>query len=197
MRRSSGDRTGAIADYGEAIRLEPANVDSLAARGDIYLTGMAGYGYNNFDVDRSIAFGSIDRTAKSNYAGNNYSTYVELGRNIPGRYSHWQPFGAIEYIGVRQNSFSESGANSVDLDVQAMNANAFRSLLGTRLLTGLRTNSGRLLTWNVSAMWRHEFLNDGRILDASFVGQTDTAFAAYGANVDRDAAIFGTGAWRG
>ena len=69
-----------------------------------------------------------------------------------------------------------------------MNANAFRSLLGTRLLTGFRTNSDRLLTWNVSAMWRHEFLDDGRVLDASFVGQTDTAFAAYGINVDRDAA---------
>jgi outer membrane autotransporter protein len=161
--------------------------------GDGYLTGVGGYGRNSFDVGRSIAFGSIDRSVDSKYDGNNYSTYVELGRNIRGRNLYWQPFGALEYIGVQQNGFTETGANSMDLDVQAMNANAFRSLLGTRFLAAFRTQSDHLLTWNASAMWRHEFLNDGRVLDASFVGQTDTAFAAYGVNVDRDAAILGTG----
>jgi uncharacterized protein with beta-barrel porin domain len=161
--------------------------------GEGYLTGLGGYGHNSFDVSRSIVFGSIDRAADSRYDGNNYSTYVELGRNIHGRYLHWQPFGALEYIGVRQDGFAETGADSVDLDVQAMNANAFRSLLGTRVLVAFCTQSDHLITWNASAMWRHEFLNEGRVFDASFVGQADTAFAAYGVNVDRDAAIFGTG----
>lgn len=158
-----------------------------------YLTGVAAYGHNAFDVGRSIVFGDIDRAANSNYSGNNYSTYVEMGRNIHSRYLHWQPFGALEYIGVRQNGFNETGADLVDLDVQAMNANAFRSLLGARLLTSFCTKSDHLLTWNASAMWRHEFLNDLRVLDASFVGQTGTAFAVDGVNVDRDAAIIGTG----
>lgn len=161
--------------------------------GDGYMTGTAGYGHNTFDVSRTIEFGDIDRAAASNYDGNNYSTYLEVGRNIRGRRLHYQPFAALEYIGVRQDAFTESGADSIDLDTQALNANAFRSLLGTRLLGCFRTQSDRLLTWNASVTWRHEFLNDGRVLDASFVGQTDAAFAIYGANVDRDAAIFGTG----
>ena len=75
--------------------------------GDGYLTGVAGYGHNSFDVGRSIVFGSIDRSANANYSGNNYSTYVEMGRNLHGRYLHWQPFGALEYIGVRQDGFTE------------------------------------------------------------------------------------------
>ena len=124
---------------------------------------------------------------------NNYSTYAEMGRNIHGRYTHWQPFAALEYIGVRQDSFTETGADSVDLDVDGMNANAFRSLLGTRLLTYFHTQSDKLLTWNASASWRHEFLDDGRVLDATFGGMTGSAFAVSGINVDRDAAIVGTG----
>ncbi len=158
-----------------------------------YLTGIAGYGHNSFNAHRSIEFGDIDRTASSAYSGNNYSTYVELGRNLHGRYAHLQPFGALEYIGVRQEGFAETNANSIDLDVAGLNANAFRGLLGTRLLSYFRTQSDKLLTWNASAAWRHEFLDDNRVLDATFVGMTGSAFAVSGVNVDRDAAIVGTG----
>ena len=158
-----------------------------------YLTGIAGYGHNSFNAHRSIEFGDIDRTTSSAYSGNNYSTYVELGRNLHGRYAHLQPFGALEYIGVRQEGFAESNANSIDLDVAGLNANAFRGLLGTRLLSYFRTQSDKLLTWNASASWRHEFLDDNRVLDATFVGMTGSAFAVSGINVDRDAAIVGTG----
>ncbi len=158
-----------------------------------YLTGIAGYGHNSFNAHRSIEFGDIDRTTSSAYSGNNYSTYVELGRNLHGRYAHLQPFGALEYIGVRQEGFAETNANSIDLDVAGLNANAFRGLLGTRLLSYFRTQSDKLLTLNASASWRHEFLDDNRVLDATFVGMPGSAFAVSGVNVDRDAAIVGTG----
>jgi len=158
-----------------------------------YLTGIAGYGHNSFNVHRSIEFGDIDRTASSAYSGNNYSTYVELGRNLHGRYAHLQPFGALEYIGIRQEGFAETNANSIDLDVAGLNANAFRGLLGARLLSYFRTQSDKLLTLNASTSWRHEFLDDNRVLDATFVGMTGSAFAVSGVNVDRDAAIMGTG----
>jgi outer membrane autotransporter protein len=161
--------------------------------GSNYLTGIFAYGYNGFTATRYIDFASIDRTARSNYGGNNYSTYVEAGRNIFGRHANWQPFAALEYIGTRQNAFAEQNANSINLQVDSLNANAFRGLLGSRLLNYYRTRSGRLLTLDASVAWRHEFLNNDRIFDASFVGQPGGAFAVSGLNVDRDAAIIGTG----
>jgi len=43
------------------------------------------------------------------------------------------------------------------------------------------------------AAWRHEFLDESRLLDASFATVSDSSFAISGVNVDRDAAILGTG----
>jgi T5SS/PEP-CTERM-associated repeat protein/autotransporter-associated beta strand protein len=158
-----------------------------------YLTGAFAYGYNNYAAKRHINFSTIDRTANASYGGNNYSSYFEVGRNIYGSYANLQPFAALESIGVQQNAFSEQNADSIDLQVNTLKTSALRGLLGTRILNYYRTGMGRLLTLDASAAWRHEFLDDSHILDASFVGQTGGAFAVSGVNVDRDAAIFGVG----
>jgi fibronectin-binding autotransporter adhesin len=182
---SRSDR-GAI-DGGQFVAYMHRDVDSR------YLTGIAAYGANTYDTRRYIDFASIDRIATANYDGSNYSAYLEAGQNILGRILNLQPFAGLEYIGVQQSAFTEHGANSVDLQVSDSTANAFRGLLGTRLLNYYRTKSDHLITLDASAAWRHEFLNDNHVIDALFAGQTGGAFAVSGANVDRDAAIIGTG----
>ena len=158
-----------------------------------YLNGVAGYGYNAYDSLRHVTIGSLERTAEASYAGNSFSFYTEVGQNVRGRYVHLQPYAALEYIQLHQNGFTETGADSVNLSVGGVGADAFRGLLGTRVLSYLRTDAGRLVTLEGRAAWRHEFLDDNRILDATFAGQTGTAYAIQGINVDRDAAILGTG----
>ena len=158
-----------------------------------YLNGMAAYGYNAYDSLRHVTIGSLERTAEASYAGNSFSFYTEVGQNVRGRYVHLQPYAALEYIQLHQNGFTETGADSVNLSVGGVGADAFRGLLGTRVLSYLRTDAGRLVTLEGRAAWRHEFLDDNRVLDATFAGQTGTAYAIQGINVDRDAAILGTG----
>lgn len=158
-----------------------------------YLTGILAYGYNRYDARRSIEFGSIDRTARADYSGSNYSAYFEAGRNLYGDFANLQPFAALEYIGVQRNGFAESSADSLDLSVNGETTNAMRGLLGMRLLNYYQTRSGRLVTLDASAAWRHGFLNENRIIDASFAGQTGGTFAVSGINVNRDAAILGAG----
>ena len=146
----------------------------------LYWTGIASYGYNSYNADRQIVFASIDREAHANYGGNNFSFYTEWGRTIRGTRLHLQPYAGLEYIQLHQNDFVESGANSIDLATAGTQADAFRSLLGSRVLANLPTKSGRTLTLEGRAAWRHEFLNENRILDASFAGQTGTNFAVAG-----------------
>ena len=160
---------------------------------EIYLTGIAAYGYNSYSVDRTITFASIDRDSHANYGGNNFSFYTELGRTIYGQRLNLQPYAGLEYIQLHQNDFTESGASSIDITANGIQADAFRSLLGSRLLGNFVTKSGLPATWEGRAAWRHDFLNENRIVDASFVGQTGANFAIAGLNVDRDAAILGTG----
>ena len=158
-----------------------------------YLTGVAAYGYNAYDSLRHVTIGNDLRTAEASYGGNSFSGYLEAGQNFRGRFLHLQPYAALEYIQLHQNGFTETGADSVNLAVGGVGAESFRSLLGTRVLSYLRTDAGQLITLEGRAAWRHELLNDNRILDATFAGQTGTAYAIQGINVDRDAAILGTG----
>ena len=158
-----------------------------------YVNGMASYGYNAYDSLRHVTIGNDARTAEASYGGNSFSFYTEVGQNIRGHFLHLQPYAALEYIQLHQNGFTETGADSVNLSVGGVGADAFRGLLGARVLSYLRTDAGQLITLEGRAAWRHEFLDDNRILDATFAGQTGTAYAIQGINVDRDAAILGTG----
>jgi outer membrane autotransporter protein len=159
----------------------------------LYFTGIAAYGYNSYGATRQIEFAAIDRTAHANYAGNNFSFYSEIGRTLYGRRIHMQPFAALEYINVRQNDFTETGADSIDIASNGETADAFRGLLGTRVFSNIATESGHVVTLEGRAAWRHEFLNESRVLDASFAGVPGSSFAISGVNVDRDMGIFGLG----
>ena len=137
--------------------------------------------------------GNIARTARSDYSGNDFSFYCEMGKNYRIRRAFLQPYVALQYIQLHQNGFVESGADSVDLSVGGVHADSFRGLLGTRLVRSFLTKGGRPLSLEGRALWRHEFLDEERILDAGFAGQPGGTFAVRGVNVDRDAAVLGTG----
>lgn len=158
-----------------------------------YTTGIAAYGYNTYDTHRRINFGTIDRTADANYCGNNFSASLEIGRNLFFSRFVMQPYAGLEYIQLHQNDFVETGADSIDIAVDGIRADAFRGLLGSRFVLDYELDNARLLTLEGRAAWRHEFLNDNRIVDATFAGQAGTAFAVAGVNVDRDAGILGLG----
>ena len=158
-----------------------------------YATGIAAYGYNAYDTWRRIQIGSLARLARAEYEGNEFSFYFETGRNFQCQVVYLQPFVALQYIQLHQNGFDESGADSVNLSVGGIGADSFRGLLGTRLVGCFQTNTGQACTIEGRALWRHEFLNEARVLDAEFAGQPDGSFAISGVNVDRDAAILGGG----
>ena len=161
--------------------------------GNSYLTGVASYGYNAYDTTRHIDFGTIARTAEAAYSGNSFSFYLEAGQNVRRESIHLQPYTALQYIQLYQDPFTETGADSLNMSVEGTRADALRGFLGTRVLSYFSTGEGRLITLEGRAAWRHEFLNDNRLFDANFAGQSGASFAVMGINADRDAAILGTG----
>lgn len=42
-------------------------------------------------------------------------------------------------------------------------------------------------------VWRHEFLDEGRLVNASFIGTPGGSFVVAGADLGRDAAVLGGG----
>lgn len=61
-----------------------------------------------------------------------------------------------------------------------------------RLTRDFQLPNYRLLSLEAHALWRHEFLNETRMLDARFGQSPGSTFTVQGVNVDRDAAILGS-----
>jgi outer membrane autotransporter protein len=163
--------------------------------GSAYLSGIGVYGHNNIATQRLIEYTGFSETARANYGGDSYAVGLEAGQYIPYHRVLLQPFAGLAYIGVHQDAFTEHGADPFSLNVDEQNANSFRGTLGTRVMSGFRTKMGKLVTVNGSAAWRHEFLNEHDVVNASFTSDlSGTSFSSVGVNVDRDAAIIGTGA---
>ena len=100
--------------------------------GRTYFLAAGSAGFAGYRETRSMIFGSTDATATGNYSGWNPSAYLEEGARFQVGRTSVQPYGALQYIYVRQNSFTETGAGSLDQSVGGINTHALRRPAGLR-----------------------------------------------------------------
>lgn len=164
--------------------------------GSGYATGIAAYGYNAYEVRRHIlpdSLGAYQYESRKEYTGSEFSFYLETGRNFYFPVAYLQPFVALQYIQLHQNQIHENDADTLSLQIKGIHADSFRGLLGLRAVRDVQLPGYRLLSLEGRALWRHEFLDEARLVDAQFVGIPGSTFIVEGLNVDRDVAILGGG----
>ena len=152
-----------------------------------------GFGFNEYDSTRRIAAGGLAATATANYQGWQANTWLEQGVRLRRGNFVLQPFTALNYIYVGEDSFQESGAGVMNLSVGHIDANALRGVLGTSLTTSYTGRRGGVWTPNARAMWMHEFLNPETSLNTMFTSVGGPSFATRGLNFGRDWAVVGAG----
>ncbi len=160
---------------------------------DYYIL-LGGMGADGYDSHRLMQFGGVNTTASANYGGWQSQAYLERGITVQGSRASIQPYAALQYLYVRQNSFTETGGGVMGLKVAGIDANSLRSIVGIRLagLGGLSIG-GRKITPVARALWLHEFLSTSTGLNAQFAPIGGTNFAVSGTSLGRDWAILGTG----
>ena len=168
-------------------------------RGNSYSTTVADLGHDDYVSQRHIAFGQIDRTARSRHNGWQSTVYQEFGHTFhAGNPVGVQPYAALQYIHIRQNAFTETGADAANLDVSGDGLNSLRSILGGRILAN---PSGAFFGCSEIAFrthWIHELLDRTTgIVGADFAGVGTPAFDVRGVDLGRDWVTMGTDAvWR-
>ncbi|MEA1951470.1 MAG: autotransporter domain-containing protein [Planctomycetota bacterium] len=158
-----------------------------------YSTTIADMGFDKYKSRRRIAIGAIDRSAESEHDGWQSTVYQEIGRTMGfGRGLYLQPYGALQYIHIRQEGFDETGADSLDLHVAGEDLNSIRTLLGGRLI------ANRLLPWlgrgelAFRTHWAHELLDQTTgIVSTSLSGGGTPGFEVRGVDLGRDWVILG------
>ncbi|MGZ5911474.1 MAG: autotransporter outer membrane beta-barrel domain-containing protein, partial [Reyranella sp.] len=173
---------------------------SVAAYGsftqsNFYLDALAGYAYFNNQLQRQILIpGLQQRTATGSTGANQFLGQVEGGYKAavyaPAA-ATITPFGRFQISSVTQNAFSESGAQSLSLNVAQQTTNSQRTTIGADLAGEIGLGNEHRVDIDVRLGWQHEFADTGRPITAAFAGAPGNSFTVFGATPARDSAVVG------
>jgi len=175
-----GGYQGTYADYESAgsARINSALFGGYATytNGAFYADGVIGGGYSNYQVRRGINFSTIDRTARSNQDGGQFTSAINLGYDWKAAGFTFGPILGAQYTYAGMNRFTETGAESLDLAVGGQSAGSLRSTLGARVAYTWNVCQNVTIIPEVRALWQHEFLNSTRAINASLDGGNGPSF---------------------
>jgi uncharacterized protein with beta-barrel porin domain len=165
----------------------------LRDMGKSYFLAAGSAGFTGYRETRQMAFCDLRATANGSYCGWTPSAYLERGMRWQRGGTTLQPYGALQYIYVRQNAFTETCAGLLNQSVDGIDTHALRGLLGSRLSQVWETKTGTVFVPELRAAWMHEFLAPSTTLNAVFAPIGGGSFAARGLNFGRDWALLGGG----
>jgi outer membrane autotransporter protein len=142
------------------------------------LDAVLSYGYNDYDSSRQVAVGPLERTASSDYDGQQFSSYLEGGYRIRGRHFDITPLLALNYTYLHLDGYTENGAGALNLAVKTQNYDTLQMGTGFRLSHAFETN-GMLFTPELRFRYFYSVINDRQQSLASFTGG-GTAFETTG-----------------
>jgi outer membrane autotransporter protein len=143
---------------------------------------------------RQIIFPGLLRTAYGQTGANQFFGQLEAGYRVElgGRAAAFvTPFARLQGSTNTQNAFSETGANSLDLNVAQQTTNSLRSVFGAQIGGGIDAGWHDKLNLVFRLGWSHEFADTARPVSAAFVGAPAFAFTTVGATAPRDGAVVG------
>ena len=166
--------------------------------GAIYVDALAGYGYSDNRMTRTIAIPGLSaRTALGSTHADQFFSQIEggytIGVYVPAEAS-LTPFARLQGATSTQAAFSESGAGSLNLNVAQQTTNSLRSILGADLAGAIDLGWREKLAVKFRLGWAHEHADVSRPLTASFAGAPGLGFTVFGATPLRDSAVIGLAA---
>jgi len=161
--------------------------------GGFYTDAVVGGGYNGYRVRRPIEFSTIDRTARSNQNGGQFNAALNFGYDWEIGGFTLGPIAGVQYSYVGIASFTEDGADSLDLRVGQQNASSLRTTFGGRIAYSWNVTESITLIPEVRMFWQHEFLNNPRTISSSLDGGAGPGFGYETSTPARDSVFAGAG----
>jgi outer membrane autotransporter protein len=156
----------------------------------MYFDTTLSYGRQFYDNVRLVEVGAFGGAAHSDHHGNVYSAYAETGWNINLKKWTLQPFAALRYTLLDEQSYDESGVAGVNLRVEGQKTDALVSDLGLRFAYPFKKNTWLCIP-EATVVWNHDFDLDDRRIVSAFDGSPTMTFITDGRDIDEDGAILG------
>jgi outer membrane autotransporter protein len=143
--------------------------------GGFHLDLNGGFTWNNYDITRNIVYAGVgpsftvvNRTATGSPSGQEYNINFGLGYDFAVKGFTLTPYLRVEYLNLVTESYTETGALGLNLQVVGQRVQSLLTVLGGQVSYAWSVPFGVLSPY-VRAEWRHEFLNDPRSITAQFV----------------------------
>ncbi|MBI3271751.1 MAG: autotransporter outer membrane beta-barrel domain-containing protein [Planctomycetes bacterium] len=160
--------------------------------GPAFVQALLAYSHHDIDTDRPVRFGTIFRSTEGNHGADEFDGHTEVGYDFDFEGARLQPSVGLAFVNLDEESFTETGADVLNLDIDAKNTQSLRSGLGLRLAIPLDYETAHIIP-ELLLRWEHEFLGDDRTTSGSFPGIADSGFRVQGIHVESDAAVLGFG----
>lgn len=177
-------------------RQQSAQVDSLQVApyfrrlfGPGYLFGVAGYSHDSYSTTRQLP-GAV--TARGDYTGNQFSTYLEGGATYALGGWDLQPLVNLQYIALQQNGFTETGAGAAGLTVRSSVNDSLRPGVGLRVARPTIVG-GVIVVPDLHARYAYELLDPDRLVTANLGGVVGGGFTTAGNQLGRNFGLLGLG----
>ena len=163
-----------------------------------YLDGLAGYGYAYNQSWRNILIPGLQpRTAMGQAGANQFFGQLETGYRVDiggTAAAYVTPFARLQGYTATQNAYTETGAQSLNLNVAGVTTNSLRSVLGAVVGANMNVGWRSPIAGQLRLGWSHEYGNVDRPVSASFAGASAVPFTTYGVSPTRDGVLLGLSA---
>lgn len=175
---------------------EAGGTDIDSVQGTVYLSyddpspwyGNAGFSFNwnMYEGSRGITFGSINRTAKADYDGQQYTGFFDTGyvwenKDLePNQVWNVIPMAGLTYSHLELDSYTETEADSLNLAVASQDYDLLQSSLGIKLERPWTDGNGKYVP-EIHAKWLYDFIGDEAATTATFSGG-GSSFSTSGAD---------------
>jgi outer membrane autotransporter protein len=135
----------------------------------IYLEANIAAAYNQYHTRRHIISGGTQRDSKSSYHGWQAGARAELGYMWGYEKIKLVPIIGLTYVHTDYDSYRETSADVLNLQVQLDNTNLFRSSVGFRSVYEGGVYGEVMIMPDVYALWSHDFSSDEPGAEVNFI----------------------------
>jgi autotransporter-associated beta strand protein len=135
---------------------------------NIYLNGLVGGQMHNYNVDRQIAYSTINRTANATPTAGEFDSAAQIGYNVREGGFTFGPQASLQYTYLGVGSFNESGADSLDLNVNSFNSSSMMFTLGGQGAYRIEVDEDFAVIPMADASWQHECLQNPYGIQSAF-----------------------------
>ncbi len=182
-------------DAGKA-QSDSVNFGLYAAYGKetgFHASGIVMGGQSRFDVSRRIEFGTIDRTANSNFDAWTGTALLETGYAFQLGAFRIGPVVSAQYTKLDADDFTEKNAKSLNLKVSDFDNESFQTNVGARIAAPVVVSPEVTLVPELRVLWNHEFMQDNASYLARLDGGKGRSFRYDQTSPSRDSVTVGTG----